>query len=79
MKTFPVPQTWIWSVSFSHNGQMIAHGNDNGIVKIWDINTEQCISTLRPDRPYEGMNITGIKGLTLAQIEVLKQLGAVED
>ena len=79
LKTFPVPQTWIWSVSFSHNGQMIAHGNDNGIVKIWDINTEQCISTLRPDRPYEGMNITGIKGLTLAQIEVLKQLGAVED
>jgi hypothetical protein len=31
------------------------------------------------DRPYEGMNITGVKGLTAAEIATLKALGAVED
>jgi hypothetical protein len=31
------------------------------------------------DRPYEGMNITGVKGLTPATIATLKALGAVEN
>jgi hypothetical protein len=33
---------------------------------------------LRPDRLYEGMNITGVTGLTEAQKATLKQLGAIE-
>jgi hypothetical protein len=32
---------------------------------------------LRPSRPYEGMNITGATGLTDAQRETLRALGAV--
>lgn len=35
--------------------------------------------TLRIPRPYEGMNITNVSGLTLAQQEALKRLGAVCD
>jgi hypothetical protein len=31
------------------------------------------------DRVYEGMNITGIKGLTSTEKATLKALGAVED
>jgi hypothetical protein len=31
------------------------------------------------DRPYERMNISGIKGLSEAQRAALKALGAVED
>ena len=31
------------------------------------------------DRPYEGMNITGVKGLTAGTIASLKALGAIED
>jgi hypothetical protein len=31
------------------------------------------------DRPYEGMNITGVTGITEAQKAMLKALGAVED
>lgn len=34
---------------------------------------------LQAPRPYEGMNINGITGLTAAQIASLKALGAVED
>ncbi|MEH2140178.1 MAG: hypothetical protein V7K42_26615 [Nostoc sp.] len=36
------------------------------------------LKTLRADRPYEGMNIFRITGLTSAQIDTLKALGAVE-
>jgi hypothetical protein len=31
------------------------------------------------DRPYEGMNTTGVKGLSAAEIATLKALGAVEN
>jgi hypothetical protein len=31
------------------------------------------------DRPYEGMNIAGVKGLTEAEKAMLKALGAGED
>ena len=37
------------------------------------------VKTLRVPRPYEGMNISGVNGLTEAQKFTLKMLGAVED
>jgi hypothetical protein len=36
------------------------------------------VRTLRADRPYEGMNITGVTGITEAQKATLKALGAIE-
>jgi hypothetical protein len=36
------------------------------------------LKTLRRDRPYERLNISGIKGLTSAQKATLLTLGAVE-
>jgi WD40 repeat protein len=35
-------------------------------IKLWDIKTGDCIRTLRAPRPYEGMKITGVTGLTEA-------------
>lgn len=54
---------------------------------LWNVHTGLCIQTLRghnlktlrPERPYEGMNITGITGLTEAEKATLKALGAVEN
>jgi hypothetical protein len=37
------------------------------------------LKTLRRDRPYERLNITGIRGLTEAQMASLRALGAVEN
>ena len=34
---------------------------------------------LRRDRPYERLTITGIRGLTEAEVATLRTLGAVED
>ncbi len=43
---------------------------------IWDIQTGECLQILRCDQPYEGMNITNITGLTNAEINILRMLGA---
>lgn len=59
-------------------GAIIASGSQDETIKLWDINTGECLNTLRAKRPYEEMNITGVKGLTEATIFTLLALGAVE-
>jgi hypothetical protein len=41
------------------------------------VETGECLKTLRADRLYEGMNIQGATGLTIAQTSTLKTLGAL--
>ncbi|MGJ5629803.1 NB-ARC domain-containing protein [Nostoc sp. CALU 1950] len=67
----------VWSVVFSANGQTLASGSQDDTIKIWDINIGKCIKTLRNERPYEGVNITGVIGITQAQRASLKDLGAL--
>ena len=66
------------SLTFSLDGQQLASGSEDGTIKLWDVKSGECLITLKADRPYEGMNITGVTGLTEAQKETLKALGAVE-
>jgi WD40 repeat protein len=66
------------SVDFNSDGKTIASASEDGTIKLWDVKTGECIKTLRPPRPYEGMNITGVTGITEAQKASLKTLGAVE-
>jgi WD40 repeat protein len=56
---------------------MIASGSRDGTVKLWDVNTGNCLRNLQDVYPYEGMNIAGAKGLTNADKATLKALGAV--
>jgi WD40 repeat protein len=70
-------QQAIWSVGFSPDGGTLASASEDETIKVWDIQTGKCTKTLRASRPYEGMNITGVKGLTSAQKATLEALGAV--
>jgi len=79
LKTLQEHSNWVWSVAFSPDGQTIASGSEDGTIKLWDVKTGECLKTLSPPRPYEGMSITGVRGLTDAQKTTLKALGAVED
>ena len=52
---------------------------DGGAIDLWGFDSGEKLHTLRRDRPYERLNITGIKGLTEAQKVTLHALGAVEE
>ena len=78
LKTLQGHTDKVWSVAFSSDGQTLVSGSQDETLKIWDIKTGECLKTLKVDRPYEGMNITGVTGLAPAQTAMLKTLGAVE-
>jgi WD40 repeat protein/DNA-binding SARP family transcriptional activator len=68
----------IRSVSFHPSNQILASSSDDGAIKFWDTRTNTDVKTLRIHKPYEGMNIAAVRGLTADQRKALKALGAVE-
>lgn len=69
----------VQALKMSPHGNMLASCGDDGTIKLWDLESGEPVRTLRRDRPYERLNITGIKGLTEAEIATLRTLGAVEN
>lgn len=68
----------VWSLAFSPDGKMLATGNDAETIQLWDLHNCECLKTFKGDKPYEGIKIKGITGLTPPTIANLKALGAVE-
>lgn len=69
----------VWSVRFSPDGRTLVSGSHDQAIKLWDVETGECLKTLKTDKPYDGMNITGVTGITKETIATLKVLGAIED
>ncbi len=68
----------VQSLRASPDGRLLASCGEDGAIHIWQLESGEHVDTLRRDRPYERLNITGIKGLTEAQMLTLKMIGAVE-
>jgi WD40 repeat protein len=75
------------SVALSGDGRLLASGSDDGTIMLWDTSptgrypipgSSVCLHTLRADRRYERLDITGLSGVTAAQRAELLALGAVE-
>ncbi|HAC63730.1 MAG TPA: hypothetical protein DCF68_09370, partial [Cyanothece sp. UBA12306] len=78
LKTMEAHTNRVRSVAFRPDGKLLASGSDDQTIKLWDLKTSMPGTTFRAPRPYEGMKITGIKGLTQSQKSVLIALGAIE-
>jgi WD40 repeat protein len=68
----------VWAIALSPDHQTLISGSEDSTLRLWEIATGQCLQVFRSPRPYEGMDITNITGLTQAQKANLKMLGAVE-
>jgi WD40 repeat protein/transcriptional regulator with XRE-family HTH domain len=66
----------IRSVAFNKDGKTLVSGSQDRTVRIWDVRTGECLKILRAIRLYEGMNLTGVTGLTGGQKTTLRRLGA---
>ena len=68
----------IRALAFNPDGTLLISGSEDGSVQLWDVQKCSRLRQLKFDRIYEGMDITGVTGLTEAQKSSLKALGAVE-
>jgi WD40 repeat protein/transcriptional regulator with XRE-family HTH domain len=78
LKTLTGHLSMIISITFHPEASLLVSSSLDETLKVWDIQTGECLRTLYVERPYEGMNITGVTGVTEAQKETLKRLGAIE-
>ena len=54
---------WVDFVAWSSDGATLTSGSDDEIIQLWNVKTGKFLKTLKSNRPYERMNLTGVKGL----------------
>jgi WD40 repeat protein/transcriptional regulator with XRE-family HTH domain len=72
-------QGTVHALKVTPDGSRLASCGDDGVIRLWNLESGELLHTLRRDRPYERLTITGIRGLTEAQKASLRALGAFEN
>ena len=69
-------ETSIRAIELTPDKRTLVSSSTDGTIRLWDLETGQTRKLLRPQRPYENMNIADVEGLTAAQKDTLIALGA---
>ncbi|WOD38947.1 NACHT domain-containing protein [Nodosilinea sp. E11] len=67
----------IWQVSVCSSCTHLITASQDDEIRVWALESGICQQTLRPDRPYEGVNIRGATGLSDTEERMLRSLGAI--
>ncbi|MEM6353403.1 MAG: NB-ARC domain-containing protein [Cyanobacteria bacterium P01_D01_bin.14] len=78
LQTLVHPGGYATSARFHPTDNRLASCYRDGNIRLWDLDTGDCELVLSPPKLYEGLDITGVSGLTPSQRESLLALGAVE-
>jgi WD40 repeat protein len=57
----------VWGISLSTDGRLLASGGFDGTLRLWDARSGAGLRTMRSDRRYERVDITGLTSVTAAQ------------
>jgi WD40 repeat protein len=77
LRVFTGHTSWVRSIAFTPDGQNLISSSTDGTIRLWNLATGETIKLLRPPRPYEGMKLGNVKGVTTAQKQALMALGAI--
>ncbi len=67
----------IWQIAVCPSCTHLITASHDDEIRVWELDTGLCQQTLRPDRPYEGVNIREASGLSDTEERMLKSLGAI--
>ncbi|MEL7503529.1 MAG: NB-ARC domain-containing protein [Cyanobacteria bacterium J06554_6] len=79
LHTLVNPAGYATSARFHPTKNQLASSYRDGTIRLWNLDTGECELVLSPPKLYEGLNITGVTGLTPSQRASLLALGAVEN
>ena len=68
----------VHALKISPDGRLLSSCSEDGAIKVWNLQSTELVRTLQRDRPYERLDITGIRGVSEAQKATLHALGAIE-
>jgi WD40 repeat protein len=66
----------VTGVAFPANGQSITSSSFDGTLRVWDVQSGKSVRSMRAERCYERLDITGLTGITEGQRQALLALGA---
>lgn len=77
VQVFKSHNDYVTALALHPDNQMLASGSMDGSIRLWDVHSGDQLAKLNSPRPYEGMDITGVTGLTTSQQSILMTLGAI--
>jgi WD40 repeat protein len=77
IRTSEHQEGWIWGVCFLPRENLLVSCSEDGKIIFWDLDLN-CKKAVSKNRPYEGLNITGVKGISKPEKFNLIRLGAID-